>query len=853
MQKRTLYLSLLLVSCLLFFGFSYASAQSVTFQSKSVTRCSDVVLNITVDSPEELSAFEIVFEISGDFDGTPTVEFASGFTGLTNRFGPDFDGTYYRMAAMKADAGDVCVDANGGIVVGEISLHTADVCSGTVTVTGATVTGGCCDGVSASTGLVSCDLVGLATTIVDGVVTITNQTPTIACPGDITVHWGDVVEFDVTFDDADLTHGCEELDFTVSDGPGAIDGDGHYTWATGGDDVCGDSVTVRVTDKCGAYAECSLDICVYNDPPEIDHDPADTLFAVWGITLSGQVDADDPDGGPNALTYQLVSFDGETSYGSGFNLNTATGEWTWDIGDNSDYLGDFTLCLKVSDGANVCDPCSPSNSDEACYAIHVSGFAISIEKVHDQIQGQNTTVGIYLDSTYMPDFFSADMIGGFDFLIAYDASALNAISAEPGALIDNDDFEYFTYRFGANGNCGSGCPSGLLRVVGMRETNDGVLNEYHIKGPGELVKLHFYVSNDYNFEGSYAPIKFYWLDCGDNTLSDESGNWLYLGRHVFDFEYIEITDPDEYGYSGPADSCFDTVYTSEEVFKNAPLGAIIFRNGGIDIIPVDEIDDRGDVNLNGVPYEIADAVVFTNYFIEGANAFTINYDGQKAATEINGDGIALTVADLVYLTRVIVGDALPLPKVNPAAFADFRMQGDIVSVQTNTDIGGALFVFNGQITPSLAPDAAHMDLVYGYDNNTTRVLIIGQNSGDAVTSGEVLYVNGDGTLISVEAAEYSGTVLKTTNAVIPTEFVLSQNYPNPFNPTTAIKLDLPVATDYMLAIYNVNGQKVAEFSGHSDAGTVIFNWDATGLASGLYFYKVDAGSFKATKKMVFLK
>jgi len=254
------------------------------------------------------------------------------------------------------------------------------------------------------------------------------------------------------------------------------------------------------------------------------------------------------------------------------------------------------------------------------------------------------------------------------------------------------------------------------------------------------------------------------------------------------------------------------VYTSEEVFKNAPLGAIIFRNGGIDIIPVDEIDDRGDVNLNGVPYEIADAVVFTNYFIEGANAFTIDYDG-------------------------------------------FRMQGDIVSVQTNTDIGGALFVFNGQITPSLAPDAAHMDLVYGYDNNTTRVLIIGQNSGDAVTSGEVLYVNGDGTLISVEAAEYSGTVLKTTNAVIPTEFVLSQNYPNPFNPTTAIKLDLPVATDYMLAIYNVNGQKVAEFSGHSDAGTVIFNWDATGLASasGLYFYKVDAGSFKATKKMVFLK
>ena len=850
MQKRTLYLSLLLVSCLLFFGFSYASAQNVKFQSKSVPRCTDAVLNITVTSPEQLSAFEIVFEISGDFTGTPAVAWAGGFTELNNRIGPIVDGNVYRMAAMKDDAGDACIDATGGVVVGTITVHAADICAGSINIVGATVNGGCCDAVTASTGLVSCGLEALATTITAGTVTINNQVPTISCPGDITVHWGDPVQFDVTYNDPDMANGCETLTFSVIEGPGAVNASGHYLWNTGGDDVCDHIVSIKIADKCGAADTCSLNICVYNDPPEITYDPADTLFAVWGITLTDQVIASDPDGGPNALTYALVSFDGPTDYGTGFNINPATGVWTWDIGLGEDYTGDFTLCLSVTDDANVCDPCSPSNSDEACYAIHVTGFAISIEKVHHQLQGYNTTVSIYLDSAWSN---YADPIGGFDFLVAYDNSVLNFVSAEPGTLINDGKFEYFTYRYGATGNCGSGCPSGLLRVVGMRESNDGVTNPNHIVGPGELVELTFFVSNDLTLEGTYAPIRFFWIDCGDNTLSDETGNWLYLGLKVYDFEGNEITDPVEYGYSGPAADCFDTVYSSDEIFKNAPLGAITFRNGGVDIEDADSIDARGDINLNGVAYEISDAVVFTNYFIEGAAAFTINFDGQKAATEVNGDGYTLTVADLVYLIRVIVGDAQPMPKVNPAAYASFSSRGSVISVTTNTDIGAALFVFNGQITPLLAANAANMRMEYGYDNNTTRVLVVGWNEGDALSSGEVLQVTGDGTLISVEAAEYNGAVLATTNKVLPTDFALSQNYPNPFNPTTAINLDLPVASDYRLSVININGQTVAEFAGHADAGTVVINWDASGMASGIYFYKAEAGTFKATKKMVLLK
>jgi hypothetical protein len=563
----------------------------------------------------------------------------------------------------------------------------------------------------------------------------------------------------------------------------------------------------------------------------------------------------DPDGpnGCNDLLYSILSFDGPTWYGAGLDLDDGTGEWCWEIAEDPEYQGEFELCVAVSDGANVCDPCSPNNADTACYNIQITGFSVTIEKVHDQLQGHYTTVGLYLDSTYMPAEFCCDLLGGFDFLITYDASILTSMGARRGDLIaDDEEWEFFTYRF--VDNCGSGCPSGLLRVTGMREENDGIFNPNHITGPGELAKLDFYVSGNYNYESQYVPIQFYWLDCGDNTLSDESGNWLYMGLKVYSFEGVEITNPNDWNLTGPMASCFDTVYDSQGMFKNAPIGAIIFRNGGIDIIPITEIDDRGDINLNGIANEIADAVVFTNYFIYGADAFTINFEGQKAATEVNGDGVALTVADLVYLVRVIVGDALPIPKVNPDAYAEFASQGNIISVETNVDLGAMLLVFDGLVTPTLSVEASHMEMAYGQDGNNTRVLIYPSTlDAGSITTGNLLSVDGNATLVSIEAAEFNGAMMKDiTNRTLPTNFAVT-NYPNPFNPTATIQMDLPKAADWTISIYNVAGQRVADFAGHSEVGTVTVEWNADGFASGLYFYKAEAGSYKMTKKMVLLK
>jgi hypothetical protein len=93
---------------------------------------------------------------------------------------------------------------------------------------------------------------------------------------------------------------------------------------------------------------------------------------------------------------------------------------------------------------------------------------------------------------------------------------------------------------------------------------------------------------------------------------------------------------------------------------------------------------------------------------------------------------------------------------------------------------------------------------------------------------------------------------------LPTSFALSQNYPNPFNPSTSFALELPVASDYSVRIYNVAGQLVKTFDGHGEAGVVTITWDGTSnqgtsVASGMYFYRAEAQSFRDTKRMLLLK
>ncbi|WP_456408946.1 choice-of-anchor J domain-containing protein [Caldithrix abyssi] len=98
------------------------------------------------------------------------------------------------------------------------------------------------------------------------------------------------------------------------------------------------------------------------------------------------------------------------------------------------------------------------------------------------------------------------------------------------------------------------------------------------------------------------------------------------------------------------------------------------------------------------------------------------------------------------------------------------------------------------------------------------------------------------------------TAIASNSDKLPVRYELSQNYPNPFNPTTRIDLALPKAEKVEVEVFNTLGQKVKKvFDGELPAGIHRFEIDGTGLASGVYFYRVKAGKFVATKKMVLMK
>ena len=89
---------------------------------------------------------------------------------------------------------------------------------------------------------------------------------------------------------------------------------------------------------------------------------------------------------------------------------------------------------------------------------------------------------------------------------------------------------------------------------------------------------------------------------------------------------------------------------------------------------------------------------------------------------------------------------------------------------------------------------------------------------------------------------------------VPEEFTLQQNYPNPFNPSTTITYQVARAGLVSLRVYNLLGQEVTTLVNEAKTpGTYRITWNAEGVPSGAYFYKMDGGSFTATKRMVLLK
>ncbi len=336
-------------------------------------------------------------------------------------------------------------------------------------------------------------------------------------------------------------------------------------------------------------------------------------------------------------------------------------------------------------------------------------------------------------------------ISGFDFLIQYDTSVVELVDVNFETI---DECNWF--------------------LLGHRPELPGVEKIYAAPGTDPLgcnfsnsfdtlFFLQFYIKPDSANECLTFPLRFYWTQCSDNSLINMFGDSLFMSDSIYDFYEDQLIHKDDTlpTIHGAPDSCYNLAG------GYGKYRLVDFANGVIDVACIDDIDETGDVNLNQIPYEIADYVMFTNYYLIGPDVFDVDLQRQLQATDCDKDGIYPTLRDLVFLYRVIIGDFPPLPKDRgvgnklfppTALFVQDTIAKEIHLVFPDS-LSAIHLIFDGEIVPlDEVPEGAG----FSYQNNVTRFIAAPGYSGSDSATYQGLYFRYDGwgILDSCEVADW---------------------------------------------------------------------------------------------------
>jgi hypothetical protein len=171
-------------------------------------------------------------------------------------------------------------------------------------------------------------------------------------------------------------------------------------------------------------------------------------------------------------------------------------------------------------------------------------------------------------------------------------------------------------------------------------------------------------------------------------------------------------------------------------------------------------------------------------------------------------------------------------------------------------------IVNGVKTDTMTVGAAGItkftDLTENFSQSAHLSAIDGLPIGSLIWDDSALANYNPAAAKAAVLAQYlrdvGGLVGVSTPSSKPVSFTLAQNYPNPFNPATTIRYTLPHRSQVLLAVYNTLGQRVAALvQGQEEAGSYEVKFDGSNLASGVYFYRLQAGTYVETKKLLLLR
>jgi hypothetical protein len=405
-------------------------------------------------------------------------------------------------------------------------------------------------------------------------------------------------------------------------------------------------------------------------------------------------------------------------------------------------------------------------------------------------------------------------VGAFEILITW-----NPVAMSFNSVIQSGRTGSFEYIHVNPNNAGDG----TVRVVGIADLSFGDLTPPMQPDTGTIFYVDFSVSDDENLIGVDLPVEFLNLDGTDNTVTDSTGYLLVHPEQTPGF--VSVIGPD-------------------------------------DIL-------TGDINLNGVPYEVGDAVLFVNHILNPSQ-FPFNAI-QMEASDINADGLPETIADLVLLINIVNGNVIP-PKIAPSGnniFVSFSGSDNLqyVNAVSEADLGAVLLKISHDPGLDIAVNSSGDFTVAFNDNDEVLTVLAYLPEGGGIEAGDVnlFEISGLGKqfeVLDVAASDSRGDLLDAVSrieALLPETFELAQNYPNPFNASTRISFGLPTPQKATLEVFDITGRKVGMLiDDYLEAGRYDITWNGIGsdgntVSSGIYLYKLKTDSYSQTKKMTLLK
>jgi len=271
-------------------------------------------------------------------------------------------------------------------------------------------------------------------------------------------------------------------------------------------------------------------------------------------------------------------------------------------------------------------------------------------------------------------------------------------------------------------------------------------------------------------------------------------------------------------------------------------------------------DANGDLTVN-----VLDITTIVSYLLN-QNPQPFIFD----AADVNNDG-QVNVLDIVAVVNLVMGSG-QTQKIAASQNSNRKMifSTNSVRLENAGEMSALQLVAVGK---NLSRDdiqpgnlLKRMEYAFHIKNDTLYLVVYNlKNFGFSLDSGDLFTIKKGEIqkVTSVQAANGNGQFLdvEITGAeeLIPKEYALFQNYPNPFNPTTTIRYALPERQDVKIEIYNILGQKVRTFEiKNQPAGFHQVLWDGRNrnnhmVASGLYIYRIKAGDFVASKKMLLIR